>query len=158
MKKQKICFDTSTISSLFDNSSNTHVVTSLFDFLSENSELFRLFISPVFEYEISSASQSLIDKISEIVIQFKIVLLPISKDAIKLSEFYVNQNVLAEKHYHDLTHIAYASLFSCNYFISCDINHIVRKRTIDFVQNINTAQNIFVPTIITPLNFMENFK
>ncbi|MDR2762575.1 MAG: hypothetical protein LBB88_08255 [Planctomycetaceae bacterium] len=159
VKMQKIYFDTSAICSLFDNSSNTYVVISLFEFLSKNSSKFRLFISPIFHYEIDFASQSLNNKVADVISQFKIISLPNSFNEIaELLKLYIKQHVLTEKHLEDLAHIAYASIFSCDYLISCDTKHIVRKKTIELVTNINTPQNIFVPKIVTPFKFMEIFK
>jgi hypothetical protein len=156
MKKQKICFDTSTISSLFDNSSNTTVVVSLFNFLKHHKR-FELFVSPIFYNEIFDGSTTLIKKVSQLVQKFNIASLPYSIDATNLTEQYLN-NVLTENHYRDLAHIAYASVFSCNYLISCDTKHIARQKTIDLVKTINDPQNIFVPNIMIPLKFLTLHK
>jgi predicted nucleic acid-binding protein len=152
MKNPKIIFDTSVISSLFDNSSNTAVVVRLFDFL-KNNKRFDLFVSPIFYNEISNGSTILIKKVSQLVQNFNIASLPYSIDATKLTEQYLNK-VLTENHYRDLAHIAYAGVFACHYLISCDRKHIAKQRTIDLVKTINSRQNVFVPNIVTPLKFL----
>ncbi|MDR2704354.1 MAG: hypothetical protein LBC02_01115 [Planctomycetaceae bacterium] len=155
MKKQKICFDTSTICSLFDNSQNTPVVVRLFDFLDRNPESFNLFASPIFYIEVNQSQQKLFNVITAFLATSTIVSLPYSLNAVQLTESYLKKQVLTENHWGDLAHIAYASVSSCDYFISCDRKHIVRKNTIDSVKNINTQQNIFVPQIVTPSTFLE---
>ncbi|MDR0608607.1 MAG: hypothetical protein LBG58_00680 [Planctomycetaceae bacterium] len=159
MKKQKICFDTSAICSLFDNSQNTPAVVRMFDYLDQNSNSFQLVVSPVFSYEIKYASEQLIEKIDKIVEIHHITRLPESKTAIdtaaNLIDLYINNQILTAKHYHDLAHLAYAGIFSCNFFITCDKKHLARQNTIDHIQKINTQQNIFVPQIVTPSIFME---
>jgi hypothetical protein len=154
MKKQKICFDTSTISSLFDNSSNSQTVTTLFHFFQKYPAQFLLAASPIFYNEVFNGSQKLIKDVSTVLDQFNIVALPNSVHAFRLAECYVQKNVLTENHYNDLAHIAYASVFSCDYLVSCDQRHIVRQQTITNVKTINTQQNIFVPKIVTPLQFL----
>ncbi|MDR3197210.1 MAG: hypothetical protein LBU34_05005 [Planctomycetaceae bacterium] len=155
MKKQKICFDTSAVCSLFDNSHNTPVVARMFDYLDHNSESFGLYASPIFYNEVAVGSEQLVEKIDKIIKTYNIAPIPDSLSAISLTEIYLQKQVLTENHLGDLAHIAYASVSSCDYFITCDKKHIVRQKTIDLVQKINTEQNIFVPKIVTPSNFME---
>jgi predicted nucleic acid-binding protein len=155
MKKQKICFDTSAICSLFDNSQNTPAVVSLFDFFKHNSKSFKLFASPIFYIEVDKSQKRLFNLITAFLANSNIIRLPHSINAIQLTEIYIQKQVLTENHLSDLAHIAYASVFSCDYFITCDKKHIVRQKTIDFVKNINTQQNIFVPQIVTPSTFLE---
>jgi hypothetical protein len=159
MKKQKICFDTSTVCSLFDNSQNTPTVVRMFDFLDRNSNSFQLVVSPVFSYEIKDAPEQLIEKTDKIIEIYHITKLPESNttnDTIaNLVDLYINNQVLTSKHYQDLAHLAYASIFSCNFFITCDKKHLARQNTINRIQKINTQQNIFVPKIVTPSIFME---
>jgi hypothetical protein len=154
MKKQKICFDTSTISSLFDNSSHFQSLTTLFHFFQKYPAQFLLAASPIFFNEVFNGSQKLIENISTVLHQYHIVALPNSIDAFRLAECYVQKKVLTENHYNDLAHIAYASVFSCDYLVSCDQRHIVRQQTIVNIKTINTQQNIFVPKIVSPLQFL----
>ncbi|MDR3198583.1 MAG: hypothetical protein LBU34_12015 [Planctomycetaceae bacterium] len=159
MKKQKICFDTSAVCSLFDNSHNTSVVARMFDYLDRNSNSFQLVVSPVFSYEIKYAPEQLIEKTDKIIETYHITRLPESNTTIDtvadLVNIYINNQVLTAKHYQDLAHLAYAGIFSCNFFVTCDKKHLARQNTIDLVQKINTEQNIFVPQIVTPSIFME---
>lgn len=152
---QKICFDTSTVCSLFDNSTNTKEVVKLFDCFAEKLNSFQLFVSPIFSHEINFSPIELIDKIADIIETYNIAKLPKSQKTDYLVEIYLKEKVLTFNHYFDLSHIAYASIFSCDFFITCDIAHIARKRTIQLVQKINTEQNIFIPDIVTPSIFME---
>jgi predicted nucleic acid-binding protein len=155
MKKQKICFDTSAVCSLFDNSPNTPVAVRLFEFLDHHSESFSLFASPIFYIEVNQSQQELYDVITAFLATSTIVSLPYSLNAIQLAESYLKKQVLTENHWRDLVHIAYASVGSCDYFISCDQRHVVRQKTIAHVKTINSQQNIFVPQIVTPLTFLE---
>jgi predicted nucleic acid-binding protein len=155
MKKQKICFDTSAICSLFDNSQNTPVVVRMFDFIDHNAESFNLFASPIFYIEVNQSQKKLFNVITAFLATSNIVSLTYSINAVQLTESYLQKQVLTKNHWHDLAHLAYASVCSCDYFISCDRKHIVRQKTIDYVKNINIQQNIFVPQIVTPSTFLE---
>jgi hypothetical protein len=155
MKKLKICFDTSTISSLYDNSANTAPSISLFKLFQQTPNRFDLILSPAFYIEIYKAPKWILNEVHKITSKLKFSKMPESIEAGTLAKLYVEKGVLSEKHFVDLLHIAYSSIFCCNYFISCDKTHIVRERTIKYIQNINSGQNIFVPEIITPSTFLE---
>jgi hypothetical protein len=114
-----------------------------------------LFASPIFYIEVNQSQKRLFELIAEVLAIPNIISLPYSTKAIQLTEIYLQKQVLTENHWGDLAHLAYASVFSCDYFITCDKKHLVRKKTIDYVQKINTEQNIFIPQIVTPLTFLE---
>jgi hypothetical protein len=118
-----------------------------------------LFVSPIFNYEIKFSPLELIKKTDKVIETYNILTLPefpVAHNAVfNLVEIYLDNHVLTNKHYFDLSHIAFASIFSCDFLISCDFAHIVRQRTIRLIQKINTEQNIFVPNIVTHQTFLE---
>jgi hypothetical protein len=89
---------------------------------------------------------------------FSITDLPYHKEAATLTRAYVDGGVLTPLRWHDLAHIAYATLCKCRYLVSCDTTHVAKRRTQARVEKINNALQHHVPQIVTPLKLLEKLR
>jgi hypothetical protein len=161
MAKNQVCFDTSAVCRLFDSDvrlkPEVEAVTELLRLIDERKQ-WRAFVSPVFMVELADASDERQQQMVEALVKFSIADLPYRKEADSLTRAYINGGVLSHKHWHDLAHIAYASLHKCQYLISCDTTHVVRERTQTRVEKVNKALRYPTPQILTPPLLLEKLQ
>ncbi|MDR1141836.1 MAG: PIN domain-containing protein [Planctomycetaceae bacterium] len=157
----KICFDSSALGKLLDlpllDSKNFLATDRLLKSMINNRKNFDLFISPVFITELIAAPSKIRTATAIMIKKLNMSIIPTNPQAESLAKFYLQQKVLPKNSLLDLLHIAYASIAECDFLLSFD-NHFLREKTVNLVSKINREQNIFVPKIISPLTFLEQWE
>lgn len=72
----------------------------------------------------------------------------------ELADMYLQNGVLKEKSFDDLTHITTAALNGCHYIVSWNFRHFVNPKTINAVNSIHLTMrlpqvNIFSPSMMS---------
>ena len=161
MTEIHVCFDTSAVCRLFDTDARLkteiEAVTKLLRLIDER-EQWLVVVSPVFMVELADAPEDKQQQMVEALFTYSISDLPYNQDAASLTRAYVSGGVLTPLHWHDLEHIAYASLYQCRFLVSCDTTNIAKPRTQSRVTKVNKALGHSTPQIITPLKLLEKLQ
>ena len=154
MKKLKIYLDTSVINFLFaDDSPDFKKVTE--DFFNNYVKLgkYEVFISEVVLREIENtpvASKRF--KLLQIVKQYHLAILPLTDEAITLSENYLKQKVIPAKKIEDAQHIAIATCNHIDILLSWNFKHLANVNKQQLIKNLNEREGYFYPmSLITPI-------
>lgn len=95
----------------------------------------------------------LLDKLAHL----NYTLVKTSADARSLSDIYLQNGVLRQKSFDDLTHIAIATLNDCRYIVSWNFKHFVNPKTIKAVNAINLSLNLPQIDIYSPSMMLGGF-
>jgi hypothetical protein len=137
------------------------ITKEFFRIVSELSDEYELFISPVGITELENSPEPRLSLFTAFLKALEYTEIPESQEAKDLALLYIEEGVLGKRHIKDLTHIAYAVLARCDYIISWNFKHFVNVRTISLVNAANHANNypsviIASPIIITGEIHNEN--
>ena len=108
--------------------------------------------------ELADAPEEKQEQMVGALVRFSIADLPYNEKADTLTRAYLDGGVLSQKHWHDLAHIAYATLCKCRYLVSCDTTHMAREQTQTRVEKINRTLRHPTPQILTPLQLLEKLQ
>jgi hypothetical protein len=157
----KIYFDTSAICRLSDSEKSLQPeIASLSAILRQIAESanYTPVISPMVWAEISDASEEKAAQAIGIISEFNFTDLLYHGKIEPLINAYAVHQVLTQKHYYDLVHIAYATIGECQYLVSCDTRHIARQGTQLKVAAVNQHFRYQTPLIVTPAQLLEKIK
>ncbi len=123
----------------------------------ERQELTKEFFSRIHEYEVfiseltrfeieETPDEELRDKMREVIADFYV--LPSQEAVEQLSEEY--HGAVSEKYAEDAYHIAVAAVNDLDIVLSWNFRHIIRRKTKDIVNMVNTMQNQRHIEIATP--------
>jgi predicted nucleic acid-binding protein len=116
-------------------------------------EEFEPYISDITVAEIEQAPDiELRDKMKDAVAQFPV--LSSTKDAEWLGKEYITYSAVPEKYAEDAYHIAIAVINEIDFLLSWNFKHIVRRKTRDIVQMVNTLNRIRHIEIMTPAELL----
>jgi len=147
----KIYLDTSVLSALFDERNP------------ERQELTKDFFSKIHEHEayISDLSRIEVDKIPDDVLREKMsgviaTLRILSTDDVveQLSKDYIRYGAIPEGYPEDAYHVAIAVVNNLDIVLSWNFRHIVRRKTKDIVNMVNTMNNFKHIEIMTPAELL----
>jgi hypothetical protein len=159
MQKTRLYFDTSAICKIFNPrelaEKEIDTTIAMFDFIEQHREEYDLVISPIFASEINNCPDWLLQQVSDFIEKNVFSVVDENREADILAKKYVDGGVLSARHFSDLTHIAYATIYNCDFIISWNFKHFVNVRTIERVKNINNANNYKSALIISPFTFEE---
>jgi hypothetical protein len=158
MRKIRLYLDTSVISEIDTDSYRGKITREFFRIVAESSNDYELVISPVTMEELLDSPLEKRDKFIVVLKNNFHIKLPSNQDAENLAWLYVVENVLSDHHINDLTHIAYAVVFRCDYVVSWNMKHIVHPKTINGVNNVNILNNFNRIMIATPQLFTGEFN
>jgi predicted nucleic acid-binding protein len=101
--------------------------------------------------ELEKASPEKFKQMFPLVSQYSIITLPVTEEARKLAEIYVNEGIIPEKYPTDALHIALSTVNDLDYIASYNFRHIVKLKTITMTESVNIRENykrigIFSPT------------
>lgn len=152
MRKLRLYLDTSVISDIdAPHAPDLEAITKeFFRFTGERKSEYELCISPVGVSEIENSPEPKRSQFVDFIRHQNILILPDSEDALILADLYVEAKVLSEKHLRDLSHIAFAVVYRCDYIVSWNMKHFVKPKTISGVHAVNLANNYMSPFIVTP--------
>jgi hypothetical protein len=154
MKRIKLCLDTSVVSML-DESELGMITKEFFDFVKENQERYELIVSPALFEEIEKANHEIRKMIADFVVSLNATMLPEDNAAYNLAEKYVLEKILSQRHFYDLHHVAYATIYQCDFFISWNRSDLARISTLQKVNLYNIRNNYNPIIIVTPKTFLE---
>jgi hypothetical protein len=154
MRKTRLYLEASPIIRVDDSNSPIRqaITKEFFLFVTEKSDEYELFISPVAIGEIDTAKTTE-EKRKTATDFLKTIqytqLLP-SSEVENLAWTYVTNDVLSEKHIDDLTHVAYAVVSRCDYIITWNMRHLANEQTVRHVNMVNSQENYGKIFITTP--------
>jgi predicted nucleic acid-binding protein len=157
MRKLRLYLDTSVISMIASPQVTVREVITkeFFRLVAERPDEFELVISPVVIEEIDQSPEPRLTILVEFLDDLKPTILQKTNDVSFLVEQFFEKNVLGNRHYNDLTHIAYAIAARCDYIISWNFRHFVNYRTISRVSAIVKEFNYGGGTfIVSPETFV----
>ena len=143
----KVYLDTSVLSALFDarNPERQELTKEFFSRIDEH----EVFISELTRVEIEETpDEELRDKMRGVIADVHV--LPSQEAVEQLSGEYVKQGAVSEKYPEDAYHIAAAVVNDLDIVLSWNFRHIVRRKTKDIVNMVNTMQNQRHIEITTP--------
>jgi predicted nucleic acid-binding protein len=150
MRKTKIYLDTSVIGHLYtqDLPSETNDVLKLWEELKQGK--YDTVISELTFTELSESPEEKQNVFSEFINEIDYMELSISEEAETLAGEYINNGVLAEKHYDDCLHLALATVSNCDIVVSRNFKHMVRYKTIEGVRSTNAKNGYYKSIDIIP--------
>ncbi len=150
MKKLKLYIETSVWGFLFaDDALEKKAATELF-FNEIEYGNYEIFVSETVNEEIRFAPGAKREILFELIRKYDPVLLEKDEEVQYLAEMYVKNGVLTEKHFNDLLHLAYSSIYGMNALISWNLTHIVKMGTQDLCNSTNLALGYHTIQVRTP--------
>ncbi|MFA6450611.1 MAG: type II toxin-antitoxin system VapC family toxin [bacterium] len=140
MKKLKLYIETSVWNFLFaDDAPEKKRDTQRF-FEEVRSADYELFISELVIAEIQRASLSVSERLMRKIEEFMPETLEITDEIRELTYMYANSNLLPEKAFDDLAHVAVASVNNMDFLVSWNLKHIVKVKTIMGINAVNVFE------------------
>ena len=151
-RKLRIYLDTSVISMVdAPHLSNKEAITKeFFRMMEEKPDEYEIIVSPVLMQEVRNAPETIRERNLAILQSIHAIELPDRKEADDLAQLYVATEVLSQKHFNDLLHVAYAVSARCDYVVSWNMRHLVRVWTINHVNATNFEYHYPMIQIVTP--------
>jgi len=152
MRKLRIYLDTSVVS-MIDAPHLPYkeaVTKEFFRMIEEKPDDYEVFVSPVLAEEIRNAPDAIRKRSVAILQSIHAIELPDRKEADDLAQLYVAAEVLSQKHFNDLLHVAYAVSARCAYIVSWNMRNLVRVWTIEGVNAVNYGYHYPTIMFITP--------
>lgn len=147
----KVYLDTSVVSALFDerNPERQALTRSFFDVV----DRFDVHVSELTLAEMDRAPDGKLGmRMRDTVKGFTI--LAVDEEVEDLAMEYVSRGAVPESYPEDAMHIAVASLHGMDYLLSWNFRHIVRRRTRDVVDMVNTLRGMPHVSISTPAELL----
>ena len=79
-----------------------------------------------------------------------LTILVVDKETDDLAQKYISESVFPKKRKMDALHVAVASVNEIDYILSWNFEHIVRAKTKEMVEGINTLLGYATPRIVVP--------
>lgn len=147
----KLYLDTSVISALFDdrNPERQNLTRSFFNAIRN----FRIFISVVTLAEVERTPDiELRGKMEDTLMGHNV--LSLTDDVKLLAKKYIHHGAVPKHHEEDAYHIAIAVINDMDYLLSWNFKHLVREKTREVVNMVNTTNNFKKIEIITPAEIL----
>ena len=147
----KLYLDTSVVSALFDdrNPERQGLTRSFFDIIGR------------YDVHVSELTLTELDRTPDVELGRKMKetvsdmdVLEITDEVEELAMEYVGKGAVPETYPEDAMHIAVASLGGMDFLLSWNFRHIVRVRTRDIVDMVNTLRGMRHVTIATPAELL----
>ena len=126
---------------------NTHKLWRLMD-----KGLVRLMTSEVAEDEASRGHEKT-RKLFKATFSDVEMILPITKDAIKLADLYISAGVLTRNHEDDALHVAVCTLSGLRWLLSWNFHHVKPERSAKF-NRVNHLNGLPFVHIVTPYEYL----
>jgi predicted nucleic acid-binding protein len=82
-------------------------------------------------------------------------ILEINYDILELVETYIARKIMPAEPAGDALHLALASYYGCDFLLTWNCRHLANPRKFQHIRRINVMLNVFVPILITPVEFLE---
>jgi predicted nucleic acid-binding protein len=158
MDKKKVYLETTLFSYYYDEDRDAHADTvTLFEECSEGK--FEPYTSDYVIKEIEDTpSDEKREKMLALVSKYDIAVLEATDETDKLAESYVSEGALSQGSFVDASHIAAAVVNDLDMIISLNFRHIVKERTIQRTNAINTLQGYRKVKIKSPMEVIDSEK
>jgi predicted nucleic acid-binding protein len=147
----KVYLDTSVVSALFDdrNPERQGLTSSFFNIL----DRFDVHVSDLTLAELErTPDRELARRMRNTVAGMDV--LEVTKEVEDLADEYVRQGAVPDTYPADAMHIAVASLTGMDFLLSWNFRHLVRRRTRDVVDMVNTMRGMRHISIATPAELL----
>ncbi len=152
-KKQTMYLETSVISAYFDfwkgNPSQRRYTRQFWEKIVPHHHVY---ISDICLQELSQAQEEWYRNYLGLVRDIEII--TDAKTVNDLAKQYVSAGIIPKNKLNDASHLAVASLHRMDFLVSWNQEHIVRPHKIHQVIVFNKSQNIHIPTIVKPSDFL----
>ena len=153
MKIIRVYLDTSVIGGCLDEEFKEHSILLMNEIISGKK---KGVISEITIRELASAPKEVVDYFEKI---FKYLEVLEPNDEINLlADTYLNENIVGEKYYEDLVHIAYATVNELDVLVSWNFKHIVHYKKIPLYNAVNALKGYKPIQIYSPrevINYEE---
>ena len=156
MRKQKLYLETSVWNFLFADDAPEKKIATIRFFNEVEAGKYEIFISETVQAEIMAAPDEKAAKMYQVIQKHDPVMLELDKEVRSLAEEYVQNGVLAAKHFNDLLHLSFATVHSMNALVSWNLNHLVKMKTHKLGNAVNLAKGYHEILIFTPEEVIEN--
>ncbi|MFA5879798.1 MAG: type II toxin-antitoxin system VapC family toxin [Candidatus Margulisiibacteriota bacterium] len=153
MKKIKVYLDTSVIGGCFDTEFSIHS-NKLINEILENKKIG--VISDITIRELSAAPKVVVSFFEKILKHLQI--LEMTNEIQVLAAQYLKENIVSEKFYEDLLHIAFATVNQIDVLVSWNFKHIVNYQKIILFNAVNLKNGYKELVIYSPREVVENEK
>ena len=157
MKKQKIYLETTLFNYYFDEDRDAHADTvTLFEECASGK--FKPYTSDYVIKEIEDAPEAKKEKMLVLIKRYNIVILAADDETDELAMRYVSEGALPVNSLADANHIAAATVNALDMIISLNFRHIVKERTIEMANAINTLSGYKTVKIKSPMEVIDDEK
>ena len=154
MRIAKLYLETTIFNYYFDSERDAYADTlSLFAEIEKG--LYQAYTSVYALQELRNAPSEKSEKMLSLVDKYNIIVLDFSTEAEHLANDYISKGVIPQKYYTDSIHIAVATVNDLDMIISLSFKHIVRKKTIELTELINTIKGYRKIGIYTPMEVVD---
>jgi len=150
-KKLILYLDTSVISALLDyrNPERQSLTQEFFNEINN----FSIYLSVITLVEVENTpDEALRDKMEEFMMGHMV--LSLTDDVESLVNEYIKFDAIPEKYKEDAFHIAFATMNGMDFLLSWNFKHLVRQKTREVVNMVNTINNLKKIDIITPAEIL----
>jgi predicted nucleic acid-binding protein len=106
--------------------------------------------------ELNGISQEKKNKCLEKVINLPF--LAITEEILNIVDYYIFHKIMPDDNLGDALHLALASFYKCDYLLTWNCKHLANANKFKHIQIINSVLGIFVPTLTTPFQLIEEFQ
>ena len=83
------------------------------------------------------------------------VLLDIERPVAEIVAAYIDRHVMPADPSGDALHLALASYHRCDFLVTWNCRHLANANKFGHIRRVNTLLGLFVPTLVTPLELLE---
>jgi hypothetical protein len=158
MRKTRLYLDTSPIIMVAPDQDPIRraITKEFFRIVSEKSDEYELFISPVTTEELDRAKTEEKRRATVAFLEtIRYTELPENDEAENLAWIYTIDGVLSQASMDDLRHVAYAVVSRCDYVVTWNMRHLANDKTVSKVNAVNVIENYGKIFITTPEFFTK---
>jgi hypothetical protein len=85
----------------------------------------------------------------------QVPILAINADILEIVETYISRTIMPAEPAGDALHLAIASYYGCDFLLTWNCKHLANPNKFQHIRRINALLNIFIPTLITPLELLD---
>jgi len=150
--KKRLLIDTSVMRGIFDDDTPERKACTERFFDVCRTGIHELFICPVFDKEMKSATAEQQKRVDELMEELHIEVLPENNEATDLARKYKGNPLKTAEG--DRLHLAYATVFECDTVVSWNMHDIVNETTYNGTREMNIATGRKTITVETPAMMM----
>ena len=155
MRTQRIYLETTLFNFYFDKDRDAHADTvQLFNEILGGK--YTAYTSTYVTGELEKAPEAKRDAMLGLIDKHGITMLASNDDAVRIANLYVVRGIIPQKHRTDALHIAIATVYDLDMIVSLNFKHIVNRKTILAVGDINRLNGYRAVEIYSPMEVIED--